>query len=61
MEKNSRMSNLGEKSEYEKIINEYDNLFGMDIGSMSINSLNSSVKTNKNINFVNGELIIKKR
>lgn len=61
MKKISKMTDLNEKSEYEKIMSDYANSFGTDIGNNCTCSIKSAGNKQKLLNSVNGELILKKR
>lgn len=56
-----QMANLDNKSKYEKIMNEYDNVYGFDIGGVTLSTKQAASKKKVMRNAVNGELIIKKR
>lgn len=54
-----KMASLGEKNEYEKIMKEYDNVFGFDLGLCNVTSKQSREKCGANS--LNSELMMKKR
>ena len=53
-----KLSNIKEKSEYQKIINDYNNNYGFNLG---LNSFTSKKEQDKFDNIGNKELSIKKR
>lgn len=53
-----KLSDLKEKSEYQKVLSDYSNNYGFNLGT---NSLTSKNKQDKFDNIVNKELNMKKR